>query len=214
MGRGAGFCPPKLPGCAIWLNADSVVRDNGNIITATDLSGNGRDHTAPAAANRPSWDAGPPAEMVFEDSGASPEYLQGPNQNAVFGASALAIFVHASIIGTEPELLYGSLIPSTQVRLYDNRAEYAGVQVPFARDTALRVRTLWVNADSGGTLVYRQDGVQLGSAPVTLTALGSRPLGVGGIFPLAGARIRTVTAYSGLLSLADVQQVETWMACA
>lgn len=205
------FCPTVLPGSVIWLDASgaNVVRDNGNIITAVDLSGDGNDHTQATGANRPAWDAGPPPVMEFDDTGTA-QYLAGPSQSVIFGNRPLAIFVLAELLGTTQDFFYGALTPGINVRMYDVQAQYSGTVLNFARDTSMSVRTVW---HDGSTFRYRQGGVELASAAVPLTGLSNRVLGLGGIFPASGMRVRSVVAYSGVLTLDDVQQVEGWMAC-
>ncbi len=204
---GPVLCPAAVAGSKIWLSADQVVRDNGNIVTATDLSGNGSDHTQATPANRPTWDAGPPAEMVFDDTGTA-QYLSGPSQSAIFGNRPLAIFVLAELLGTTQDFFYGALTPGTNVRMLDVSAQYSATVLAFPRDTSMSVRTVW---HDGTTFRYRQGGVELASAVAPLVALSNRTLGLGGIFPASGMRVRALVAYSGSLTLVEVQQVEAWL---
>jgi hypothetical protein len=172
-----------------------------------DLSGNGRNIGQATVALRPSYDAGPPEMVVFDDSTAA--HYMADSTSTFLSNKAFAIFVVAELTGSTPDLVFGALNPGANIRIFDDSAEYNGTIINFARNTSLAIRTAW---HDGSIYHYRHGGVEQASAAIPLTSLPFNVLGLGGASIATGMRVRSVLVYNTALTLGQVQLIEQWLA--
>lgn len=220
---GGGFQPVQLGGCVLWLRADrGVTQSSGSVSAWADQSGSGRNFSQGTGANQPSYQAtaGPNAQPAIVFNGTSDLMTCA---TSVLGLATCTVFL----------VLQYSATPATYatVLAWQDTGGSAGVEIgsdgtlkryvgaPNVGEVSDGAVTTsaekWTIQNNSSTWSLRVNGSSqsLSGNPMTPLSgtagsiLGARP---GGSLFFKGALSEAI-AYSGVLSAAQVAQVEGYL---
>jgi hypothetical protein len=166
-------------GLIVWLRSDMGITLNGSDVSSwADQSGNGNDVAQAVAANQPAYVEPTPGLPYLDFDGSIGHYLEGPAINALIASTAFHMFVvstSANILGERG--IVGAQAAAPRFYGHAQAASYLDANnLLFAQNTSLAVRHY---LHDGTDFKYREDGAELDSVTVALSALTAALFTVG-----------------------------------
>ncbi|MBV8491030.1 MAG: multicopper oxidase domain-containing protein, partial [Candidatus Eremiobacteraeota bacterium] len=227
------FAPTQITGLQAWYDASNAANftlSSGKVASWNDSSGNNNTLQQKAAAAQPSYTSSGFSGLGAVSFGGA-NYLVGSNakfSSNLFGASSVFVVSNAPPnIGQRVLMWSGSYASNPRWSLYETR-DAQGFQFNGSSGQIATVETasgpaIWTAAGSSADKqqLLRKNGTLIGrQLPIAAPSSGSAPLALGATIDSGGVghapylgQIAEVLVYNSLLTTAQQQSVEGYLAC-